>query len=132
MNQRRGLGFGGFLVLVALVVLVIAAIGLVPYRQVLASERAIDLSEQKLDALSDENLRLEQQVAVLLTDGEVERLAREQFGLVMPGETGYVAVVPDGLIDPAPSGRISEFTRPDPWWRRLWDFLTGQDIASDG
>jgi cell division protein FtsB len=132
VSDRRGLGLGGFLALSALVVLVVAALGLLPYRQVLAQERAIDLSGEKLDALVEENLRLEQLVAVLETDEEVERLAREQFGLVLPGEVGYVAVVPDGIIDPLPPGGMTELERDEPWWRRFWDFLTGRDIASDG
>lgn len=132
MSERRGLGLGGFLVLAALVGLVVAALGLLPYRQVLARERAVALSESKLDALVEENLRLEQLVTVLQTDGEVERLAREQFGLVMPGEIGYVAVVPDGIVDPVPSAGITTIERDQPWWRRFWDFLSGRDLTPDG
>jgi len=132
MSERRGLGLGGFLALVTLVSLVVAALGIVPFRQVLARERAVDLSQQQLDALTEENLRLEQLVAALQTDEEVERLAREQFGLVMPGEVGYVAVVPEGLSDPLPREGISEIERDEPWWRQFWDFLSGRDIVSDG
>lgn len=132
MSERRGLGLGGFLALSALVLLVVAALGLLPYRQVLARERAVDLSQQQLDALVEENLRLEQLVAILQTDAEVERLAREQFGLVMPGEVGYVAVVPDGLVDPLPPEGMTELERDEPWWRRFWGFLTGQDVTPDG
>ena len=132
MSERRGLGLGGFLALSALVLLVVAALGLLPYRQVLARERAVDLSRDKLNALQEENLRLEQRVAVLQTDEEVERLAREQFGLVMPGEVGYVAVVPDGVVDPLPPERSTIIERDEPWWRRFWDFLSGKDIAPDG
>jgi cell division protein FtsB len=132
MSERRGLGLGGFLALIALVVLVVAALGVVPYRQVLARDRAVDLSQQKLDALVEENLRLEQLASALQTDEEVERLAREQFGFVMPGEVGYVAVASEDVIDVPTRERASALERSDPWWRRFWDFLSGRDVAADG
>jgi cell division protein FtsB len=132
VSERRGLGLGGFLALSALVLLVVAALGLLPYRQVLARDRAVELSQEKLSALQEENLRLEQLAAVLQTDQEVERLAREQFGLVMPGEVGYAAVVPDDVLDPPPSGRVTVIERDQPWWRKFWDFLTGRDLARNG
>lgn len=132
MHGRRGLGPGGFLALIGLVLVVVAAAGVLPFRQLLAQERAVDLAEDQLDALVTENMRLELQIAALQTDEEVERLAREHFGLVMPGETGYVAVVPEGIIDPLPPEPPSELRRKDPWWRQFWDFLTGRDIVSDG
>ena len=114
MNERRGLGFGGFLALAALMALVVAALGILPFRQVLARERAVELSRDKLDALVQENMRLEQQIAAMQTDEEVERLAREQFGLVKPGEIGYVAVLPHDVVDPTPPERISTLERQDP------------------
>jgi len=129
IQTRRGLSFGGFLILVALVLVVVAVAGIFPFRQLLAQERAVDLAQAQLDALVEENLHLEAQIAALQTDEEVERLAREHFGLVMPGEVGYVAVVPDGVIDPVPAGRDITLEREKPLWSRLWDFLTGRDIV---
>ena len=132
VSDRRGLGLGGFLALAALAGMVVAALGVFPFRQVLARERAVDLSREKLDALVVENMRLEYQIAALQTDAEVERLAREQFGLVLPGETGFVAVVPTDVVDPAPTERSALLERTDPWWRKIWDFLTGRDLDPDG
>jgi cell division protein FtsB len=129
IETRRGLGLGGFLVLVGLVLVVVAVAGVFPFRQLLAQERAVDLAQAQLDALVDENLHLEQQIAALQTDEEVERLAREHFGLVMPGEVGYVAIVPDGVIDPVPAGRDITLERERPLWSRFWDFITGRDIV---
>lgn len=129
IDTRRGLGLGGFLLLVFLVLLVVAVAGIFPFRQLLAQERAVDLTRDKLDALVEENLRLEQQIAALKTDEEVERLAREHFGLVMEGEVGYVAVVPEGIIDPVPEGRDTTLEREQPLWGQVWDFLTGRDIV---
>ncbi|MEE9581851.1 MAG: septum formation initiator family protein [Acidimicrobiia bacterium] len=129
IDTRRGLGLGGFLLLVLLMVLVVAAAGIFPFRQLLAQERAVDLTQEKLDALVGENLRLEQQIAALRTDEEVERLAREHFGLVMAGEVGYMAVVPEDIVDPVPAGRDTTLEREQPLWGQVWDFLTGRDIV---
>jgi len=129
IDSRRGLGFGGFLVLAFLMLLVVVVAGIFPFRQLLAQERAVNLSQAKLDALVVENRKLDQQIAALQTDQEVERLAREDFGLVMPGEVGYVAVVPEGIVDPVPVGRDITLQREQPWWSQMWDFLTGRDIV---
>ena len=131
-KRSAGLRLWGFLALVFLVLLVVAAAGIFPFRQLLAQERAVDLAQAQLDALVEENLRLEQQIAALGTDEEVERLAREHFGLVMPGEIGYVAIIPEGIIDPVPPGRDLTLEREQPLWRQVWEFLTGRDIIDDG
>ena len=69
---------------------------------------------------------LEAGIAALQTPEEVERLAREQFGLVMPGEIGYVVVTPPWEHDmPEPAAAASAADRADPWWQGIWDFLTG-------
>ena len=131
MEPRRGLGFGGFVLAVVLVIGLAAASGIIPFRQVITFERSVDLARQQRDALIAENLHLEQQVAALETSGEVERLAREQFGLVMPGETALVAVpVPDNSLPVATPP--PQFTEHTPWWRALWNFITGRDLVSDG
>lgn len=132
IQTRRGLGVRGFLVFAFLIVLVVAVAGVFPFRQLLAQERAVDLSQSKLEALVDENLKLEQQIAALHSDAEIERLARQHFGLVMPGEIGYVSVVPEGLVDPVSADRDVALERGRPWWDQVWEFLTGRDIVPDG
>ena len=49
-------------------------------------------ANERLARLEVETKRLEQASKKLLGDKEVERLAREQYGLVRPGETSYVLV----------------------------------------
>jgi cell division protein FtsB len=128
MEPRRGLGFGGFLLAVVLVLGLAAAAGVIPFRQVIAYDRSVELAREQRDALTAANAQLEQQIAALETDGEVERLAREDFGLVMPGETALVAVaVPD--TSPTVIPRATRFVDEVPWWRTLWVFITGQDLA---
>lgn len=131
MGTRRGIGVVGYLAILLVVVIVGGLAGIFPFRQIIANDRAVALAEQKLDALVEENTRLEQQIAALESPEEVERLAREHFGLVRPGEIGFVAVpTPDA---DAGSGRFSEVQDEEarPWWRSLWDFLTGRDLIGD-
>jgi len=128
--RRGGLRLSGLLALAAAVAVVVTAAGIFPFRQILAQESAVDLAAEKLEALQEENAHLETEIEALETPAEVERLAREQFGLVRPGEVGYVVVVPPGeeSIEPEPEPTLD---RPaaQPWWRDLWDFLTGRDLT---
>ena len=131
MERRRRLP--GWLALAALVAVVVTAAGIFPFRQIIADRRSVSLAQEKLLALREENSRLEEEVAALSSDVEVERLAREQFGLVMPGEIAYVVVAPEGEgtlpAEPEPT-----LDRPggQPWWSDLWDFLTGGDLVRNG
>jgi cell division protein FtsB len=52
----------------------------------------IGAAEQRLSRIDDEAKRLEKENTQLQGDAEVERIAREQYGLVRPGETPYVLV----------------------------------------
>lgn len=123
------------LALAALVAVVVTAAGIFPFRQIIADRRSVALAQEKLAALEAENDRMEAEVVVLHTDDEVERLARERFGLVRPGEIAYVAVAPAGEEAQDSSAEL-EPTLADPsekpWWRDLWDFLTGADLVHDG
>jgi len=127
-GDRRGFGLGSFLIVTLIVGVVAAAAGVFPFRQIIAQQRSVDLAESQLDALVAENRKLEQEIAALQSPQEVERLAREQFGLVMPGDVAYVAIVPEGGVrddpDPEPA-----FERSVPWWKNLWNFLTGKDLV---
>jgi cell division protein FtsB len=131
MQRRRTLS--GLLALAALVGVVVTAAGIFPFRQIIADRRTVSLAQEKLLALREENSHLEEEVAALGSDVEVERLAREQFGLVRPGETAFVVVSPEGEEAPNPEPEPT-LDRPgeQPWWRDLWDFLTGGDLVRDG
>ena len=127
--ERRGLGLSGFLALVAIVAVVSVAAGVIPFRQFVAQQDSVELAEAKLEALRSENLLLEQQIMALGTPTEVERLAREHFGLVRPGEVGLVArAVPGvGLAIEVENRPLAPPNKP--WWVDLWDFLTGNDVG---
>lgn len=112
--------------IVLLVVLAAAVTNVFPFRRMLALERAIDTERTALTATLAENEELVAERDALLTDGEVERVARERFGYVAPGEQPYVVVVPRDAEPPAPPPP----EEPDPvWYDPIVDYLTGRDLT---
>jgi len=137
MSRRQGSGFSSLLLVVGLLAVIVVLAGIFPFRQIIAGSREVDAAEDRLAAIRQETEVLEARVAALQTPEEVERLAREQFGLVMPGEIGYVVVTPPWEDDdPTPEGAAdadgSSEPAERPWWQSIWDFLTGRDLAGDG
>ncbi len=96
MKLRRLVGpvIGG----AALVVFLVA--GVFPTRTYLSQRDEIASAADKVEVLSGENAKLAARVEQLHTDAEIERLAREQYNLVRPGEEAY-AILP-GPADPGP------------------------------
>jgi cell division protein FtsB len=82
-----------------LVVFLVA--GVFPTRTYLHQRKEIASAEDKVSVLTSENAKLAARVRQLHTDSEVERLAREQYNLVRPGEEAY-AILP-GPADSAPA-----------------------------
>ena len=123
----------GVLVALVLVGLVAGVLGGVfPFRQMFAHHRQVDAAEQQLSDLEAANTELEAEIAKLQSPVEIERIAREQFGLVRPGETGYVVEVPDaGPVVPDEAAE-PETEEPSGFWQGIWDFLTGRDLERDG
>ena len=74
-----------------------------PTSTFLRQRSEVDAAQRRLERLETETARLWDETEMLLTDEEVERLAREQYGLVRPGETPYVLVpaAPDPATTPA-------------------------------
>jgi cell division protein FtsB len=106
--------------------------GILPFRQLVSQQRQIEHTQNQLAALEHENQVLAEDIEMLGTDAEIERIAREQYGLVRPGEVAYVVVTPrETTVVATPPGPI---VRSDEraWWQRMWDFVTGDDINSDG
>jgi cell division protein FtsB len=56
------------------------------------SASPIHQAEERLDVIRRETAELQRDTKRLQGDAEVERIAREQYGLVRPGETSYVIV----------------------------------------
>ncbi|MFQ5516509.1 MAG: septum formation initiator family protein [Acidimicrobiia bacterium] len=130
-RRRRG----AWPALLLLVGLAIVLAGIFPYRQILAQRRVVDLKQTQLEALETENLRLQEEVDLLHTSDEIERLARERFGLVRPGETQYLVVWEGGRDEPdlpAPPRVVPRDTGDNSWWDKVWGFITGADLEPGG
>ncbi len=121
---------GAFVVVLLLVGLAIVLAGVFPFRQLIAQERLVENTQAKLDALTAENEALQAEIAAVATPTELERIAREQYGMVRPGETSYVVELDGG---PVPQSSVSGVEDVDSrsLLERFWDFLTGRDLVPD-
>ena len=132
-RKRRGSRWASVMFIVLLVSLGLVASGVLPVQQYLERETQVEDARGRLEALQEQNQLLEDDAAALLTDQEIERIAREQYGYVQPGEIGYVVVPTDEAdltVEAAPPAE--PVTEPRGFWQRIWDFITGRDVASDG
>jgi cell division protein FtsB len=91
--------------LATLVVGAILVVGVFPTRAYLAQQASIAKTQHQLSVLDGQNRSLQARVATLNTDAEIERLAREEYNLVRPGEESFA-------ILPSPPPQI---TVPDAW-----------------
>jgi cell division protein FtsL len=77
------------LAVVALTVVVIAGLAVVPARTYLSQRQEMAEAEAQLEQLRHEVAELDAQLRHLRTDEAVERIAREHYDLVFPGEESY-------------------------------------------
>lgn len=123
---------------VALVTLLFLLLGaafitqVVPYRQIIDSQRQVTAAQERLAALEEENAELQADAAALNTDEEIEKLAREKLGYVRPGETAYVVLDPPGSNHSAVVEEEVLSVDERTWVDRIWDFLSGGDLDSAG
>ena len=111
-----------------LVALAVVVTNVFPFRQMMANEQTIEHGVESLEALRLENMRLALEVEALSTEGEVERLAREDLGYVKQGEIAYVITNP---AEPEVVETVEPVVFVDvPWYQKTWNFLTGQDLVS--
>lgn len=116
--------------LLLLVALAVTTAGIFPLRQILAQQDQVEATRAKLDALTSETDRLQGLVDALHTDAEVERLARERFGLVRPGEVGYSVEWAGEIDEVAGPPALAKDERP--WYRKVWDYVSGAEYEPDG
>ncbi len=103
-----------------------------PTRSFLAQRSSIAEAREELTVLDAQNHVLADQAAKLKDDAEIERLAREQYNLVRPGEEAY-ALLPateptttttTAAAVPAPTVAAKTPDHRNPV-RKAWDGLTG-------
>jgi cell division protein FtsB len=99
----------------------LALTGLAPARQAYQQRRVIRQQEGELASLQARNAGLAQRLARLQDPAYQEKLAREQLGVVRPGESAYVVV-------PRPGVELHKvITKPPPpsGLQRAWHWLRG-------
>jgi cell division protein FtsL len=119
----------------------VLAVPLLLYALVMTGQKAVENYQlnQQADALRaqivdlrGQNVQLQQQIEDARTDTAIETIAREQLGLVKPGDHPLV-VVSDGSAPAASAAQSSETTAqpaaappaPDPTWRQWFDYFLG-------
>ncbi len=95
-------------VFLGLALVAVLFVGVFPTRTYLSQREAMAANRSTLDELVETNATLQERVEALESPEHVERLAREEFGMVRPGEEPY-------RILPAPEQPV-----PVP---QVWPFL---------
>jgi len=102
-------------------VLSVAAVGVLflfvfPARTYLGQRHDLAAASARLQILSTENKNLTDQAAKLHNDAEIERLARDRYGLVRPGEEAYAILPsppPPTTAPPAPTAAAHRPASPN-------------------
>ena len=97
-QRRRVLSrvlFGSILVVALLFAFVF------PARTLLAQRQRSDQERERLELLREQTRKLEQETIRLQDNAEIERIAREQYNFLLPGERPYVVVPPPTSAPPA-------------------------------
>jgi cell division protein FtsL len=91
--------------------------------------RETEALQAEVVGLRTENVQLQQAIERARTDTAIETIAREQLGLVKPGDHPVVVIA-------QPSGETSHYATPPtsaptvapsppPVWRQWWDYVFG-------
>lgn len=96
-----------------------------PFERYADSRTRVEAARSTADALDEEIARLEDRVEQLQDPTNLELLAREEQGMIRPGEVAYTLVPPvvDRPVISAP--RSSEAETTPPWYARAWDTVRG-------
>jgi len=99
-----------------------------PIRRYFAVRSSITALKNEERALDQKQQQLAQQKALLQTDGEVERIAREEYGYVRPGEVPFAIIQPS--VAPTPSTDVAASGLFDPehaskpgFFSRIWNAI---------
>ena len=117
----------GVVVLTLLGVLLLSA--LYPLRQYASQDSNVGKLVKQERVLAAKITALKQQQGLLLSDDEIERIAREELGMVRPGEVAFAiagsksAAKPKAAVD-RPAGEEEPATTHEAWYSRWWDAVT--------
>ena len=118
------LGRAPQMVVVILVLGLVGAMAIEPTRQLIQQRDRISSMSSDLTEVQAGNERLAEQIARLKNDDYIEQRAREQIGLVRPGETTYVVMPPSKTHDPTRKERTKPVPPPPPgFFESLLEFV---------
>jgi cell division protein FtsB len=98
----------------AMVVVALLFVFVFPARTLLAQRQQTEKQKKTLELLHEQSRKLAEESRRLQNNAEVERMAREQYGFVFPGEHPYVVVPPSTTSPPAPTSSAPATTSPVP------------------
>src|SRR4029079_7397838 len=90
--------------LVVVVLVGVLFVAVFPTRTWLAQRQEASQATRELEILDGANAKLAGRVKALQSDAEIERLAREQYNLVKPGEEAYALLPAPGHETTTPAG----------------------------
>ena len=90
-----------------------------PTRTYLDQRHQLALATQRLQVLNSANAQLAAQADKLHSDAEIQRIARDRYHLVRPGEQAF-AILPAPTVAPPATVR-----KPAPRHESLWQRVTG-------
>jgi len=93
-----------------------------PARTWYDQRQEIVAARDRTAVLDQQSRELQARVDQLNTDAEVERIAREQYGLVKPGEEAFGILPAPGSAPPVPAPAPPAHHRS--WLSRAWDTVT--------
>ena len=94
--------------------------------------RETEALQAEVAGLRAENVQLQQAIERARTDTAIETIAREQLGLVKPGDRPLVLISPTSAgtaagtpVDSPQPARPPNPTPSPPVWRQWWDYVFG-------
>lgn len=122
-GRRVGRALWPVLATLALVLVLFTAV--FPTRTFLSQRAATASAQEQLAVLREQSTALEARAELLQDDEEVERLARDEHNLVMPGEEAYAMLPSAAPPTTTPVAGDAEQADDRNPFERLWDGITG-------
>lgn len=98
------------------VLVLVLLVGVFPTRQWLSQRDELGERRSELARQEAEGQQLQERIAVLQTEEEVERMARDEFGMVRPGEEAFRVLPP--AVDPVQLPDTWPFAGAEDWLNR--------------
>src|SRR4051812_49792151 len=102
----------------------ITLLAVFPARTYFSQRHDLAAADERVRVLSDQNKQRGGRVDKLHTDEEIERLAREQYDLVKPGEEAYAILPPPESDRPKPAAVQRAPEKSQGFWHKVGDTLT--------